>query len=137
EAVGGSRAAWGALVVQEIGTGRIMAIAESDAVDPNNYQDSPPENRGSRAVQAAYEPGSPGKLPTFAAALDSGAVTPTTTFTSPDRYTTPSGQTFSDADPHPTEELTVAGILATSSNTGTVQIGDRMSDEERYAYFRA
>jgi len=137
EAVDRYRAAWGAMVVQEIGTGRILAIAESDAVDPNNYQDSPPENRGSRAVQAAYEPGSTGKLPTFAAALDSGAVTPTTTFTSPDRYTTPSGQTFSDADPHPTEELTVAGILATSSNTGTVQIGDRMSDEERYAYFRA
>ncbi len=131
------QAAWGAMVVQEIGTGRILAIAESEAVDPNNYQDSPPENRGSRAVQAAYEPGSTGKLPTVAAALDSGAVTPTTTFTAPDRFTTPSGQTFSDADPHPTEELTVAGILATSSNTGTVQIGDRMSDEERYEYFRA
>lgn len=33
--------------------------------------------------------------------------------------------------------MTVAGILATSSNTGTVMIGDRLSDEERYEYFRA
>lgn len=131
------RASWGAMVVQEIGTGRILAIADSDSVDPNNYQASDPEDRGSRAVQAAYENGSTGKLPTFAAALDTGVVTPTTTFTTPDRWTTPSGQTFSDADPHATEEMTVAGILATSSNTGTVMIGDRMSDEERYEYFRA
>src|SRR5699024_6381524 len=64
------RASWGAMVVQEIGTGRLLAIADSDSVDPNNYQASPPENRGSRAVQAAYENGSTGKLPTFAAALD-------------------------------------------------------------------
>lgn len=137
EAVDTYKASWGAMVVQEIDTGRILAIADSDAVDPNNYQASPPENRGSRAVQAAYENGSTGKLPTFAAAIDVGAVTPTTTFTTPERWTTPSGQTFSDADPHPTEEMTVAGILATSSNTGTVMIGDRISDEERYEYFRA
>jgi len=130
-------AQWGAMVVQEIATGRVLAMADSDAVDPNNYQASPPENRGSRAVQAAYENGSTGKLPTFAAAIDVGAVTPTTTFTTPDRLTTPSGQTFSDADPHATEQMTVAGILATSSNTGTVQIGDRMSDEQRHEYFRA
>ncbi|TNC16684.1 penicillin-binding protein 2 [Georgenia sp. 311] len=130
-------AQWGALVVQEIETGRILALADSDTVDPNDYQATPPENRGSRAVQAAYENGSTGKLPTLAAALDAGVVTPTTTFTTPDRYTTPSGQTFSDADPHATEQMTVAGILATSSNTGTVMIGDRLSDEQRYEYMRA
>ncbi|QDB78857.1 penicillin-binding protein 2 [Georgenia wutianyii] len=130
-------AQWGALVVQEIETGRILALADSDTVNPNDYQATPPENRGSRAVQAAYENGSTGKLPTLAAALDAGVVTPTTTFTTPDRYTTPSGQTFSDADPHATEQMTVAGILATSSNTGTVMIGDRLSDEQRYEYMRA
>lgn len=130
-------AQWGALVVQEIATGRILALADSDTVDPNDYQATPPENRGSRAVQAAYENGSTGKLPTLAAAIDTGVVTPTTTFTTPDRYTTPSGQTFSDADPHATEQMTVAGILATSSNTGTVMIGDRLSDDQRYEYLRA
>ncbi|MEE6280250.1 peptidoglycan D,D-transpeptidase FtsI family protein [Georgenia sunbinii] len=130
-------AEWGAIVVEEIGTGRLLAVADSGSVDPGSYQETPPEARGSRAVQAAYEPGSTGKLATLAAALDAGAVTPTTMFTTPDRFTTPSGQTFSDADPHATEERTVTGILATSSNTGTVMIGDLISDEERYEYFRA
>jgi cell division protein FtsI (penicillin-binding protein 3) len=130
-------AAWGAVVVEEIGTGRILALADSHRVDPGDYQATPAERRGSRAVQAAFEPGSTGKIATFAAALDAGVVEPTTAFTTPDRLTTPSGQTFSDADPHATEDMTVAGILATSSNTGTVQIGDRMTDAERYAYYQA
>lgn len=130
-------AAWGAAVVMEIDTGRVLALVDSGAVDPGNYQATPADARGSRAVQAAFEPGSTGKLVTFAAALDAGVITPTTTFTTPDRFTTPSGQTFSDADPHATEEMTAAGILATSSNTGTVMIGDLMDDQERYDYYRA
>lgn len=137
DSVSSYSAAWGAIVVQEIATGRLLAVADSGAADPNNYQATPPDQRGSRAIQSTFEPGSTGKVPTFAAALDSGAVTPTTSFRSPDQFTTASGQTFSDADEHPTEQLTVAGILATSSNTGTVQIGDRMPDDERYEYLRA
>ena len=137
DAVDTYNAAWGAAVVQEIGTGRLLAVADSGSLDPQSYQRTDPDSRRARAVQAAFEPGSTGKLATIAAAIDAGAVTPTTTFTTPDRYTTPSGQTFSDADAHDTEEMTVAGILATSSNTGTVMIGDRISDEERYDYYRA
>ena len=130
-------AAWGAAVVQEVDTGRIVAMAQSDTIDPNNLAGSSQSSHGVRAIQAAFEPGSTGKIATFAAAIDAGVVSPTTVFTTPDRFTTASGQTFSDADPHPTEDLTVAGILATSSNTGTVMIGDRLSDEERYDYYRA
>ena len=137
EAVDRYSAAWGAIVVQEIETGRLLAVADSDAVDPNRYQATPPEARGSRAIQSAFEPGSTGKVPTFAAALDVGAVSPTTVYRVPDRLTTSSGQTFSDADAHETEDLTVAGILATSSNTGTVQVGDEMADDQRYDYLRS
>lgn len=130
-------AEWASAVVQEVDTGRIVAMADSTTLDPNSFQEAEADARGVRAVQASYEPGSTGKVATFAAALDAGAVTPTTSFATPDRLTTSSGQTFSDAEPHATEELTVAGILATSSNTGTVMVGDRMPDEQRYDYFRA
>lgn len=129
-------AEWAAVVVEEIGTGRLLVIADSSTVDPGNYQASDADDRGSRAIQAYFEPGSTGKVATFAAALDAGVVTPETIFTTPDRITTASGQSFRDADDHATEDLTVAGIFATSSNTGTIQIGDLMSDEERHAYYQ-
>lgn len=137
EAVAKWGAQWGAVVVEEIGTGRILAIADSNTVDPNNYQDWDQADWGSRAVQAPYEPGSTGKLPTFAAALEEDAVETDTVFTVPDTLTMPNGQTFSDNDDHPTEQLTTTGILTDSSNTGTVQIGDLIDDEVRYGYLRA
>src|SRR5690606_8910019 len=84
EAVATWGAQWGAVVVEEIGTGRVLAIADSDTVDPGRYQDWPAAARGSRAVQAPYEPGSTGKLPTFAAALEEQAVDVDTLFTVPD-----------------------------------------------------
>ncbi len=59
-----------------------------------------------------------------------------TVFTVPDRLTMPNGQSFSDNDPHETQRLTTAGVLASSSNTGTVQIGDKIDDEVRYGYLR-
>lgn len=130
-------AAWGAAIIQEIDTGNLLSVVDSASVDPGDYQASAPEDQGSRAVQASFEPGSTGKVATIAAALDSGAVEPTTSFTTPDEFTTDSGQHFSDADPHPTEDMTVAGILATSSNTGTIMVGEEMSDAERYDYYRS
>ncbi|MPV37084.1 peptidoglycan D,D-transpeptidase FtsI family protein [Georgenia subflava] len=129
-------AQWGAVVVEEIGTGRILAMADSNTVDPGSYQDWEQADRGSRAVSAPYEPGSTGKLPTFAAALEEGLVEIDTEFTVPDRITMPNGQSFRDNSDHETFHLTTAGVLAMSSNTGTVQIGDLMDDRTRYDYMR-
>jgi cell division protein FtsI (penicillin-binding protein 3) len=129
-------AAWGAVVVEEIGTGRILALADSGAVDPGNYQDWAPEDRGSRAVSSPYEPGSTGKLPTFALGLEKGAIDTDTPFTVPDTLTMPNGQTFRDNSPHETHHLTTAGALQMSSNTATVQIGDMVDDRERFNLLR-
>ena len=98
EAVAKWGAQWGAVVVEEVGTGRVLAIADSGTVDPNDYQRWDAADRGSRAVSAPYEPGSTGKLPTFAAALEEGVVDTDTAFTVPDRLTMPNGQTFTDND---------------------------------------
>lgn len=128
---------WGAAVVMEVETGRVLALADSDAVDPNNYQDWQPEDRGSRAVSSPVEPGSTGKLSTFAAALDQGVITPTSTFTVPSTITMPNGQTFRDSYDRPTARRTATGILTNSSNTGTVQIGALLPDRVRYDYMRS
>lgn len=129
-------AQWGAVVVEEVGTGRILALADSGAFDPNDPGASPDTARGSRAVQYVYEPGSTGKVATIASAIEEGAVTPTTVLEVPYQYTTQNGQVITDHTPHETEMLTTTGILADSSNTGTVQIGQMMSDETRYEYLR-
>lgn len=127
-------AQWAGVAVMEIGTGRLVAFADSGSVDPGNVSATPEGARGARTISAPYEPGSTGKLLTLAAAVDRGVVEPMTTFTVPEQMTF-NGQTFSDHDPgHPTQEMTVAGILATSSNVGTVQIGNLLEDSDRYHY---
>ncbi|GMA31728.1 peptidoglycan D,D-transpeptidase FtsI family protein [Litorihabitans aurantiacus] len=128
-----SRAEFGAAVVLEVKTGRVLALCDSGSIDPN----SPTGSGTVRSVTSPYEPGSTGKILTVAAALNEGLIEPTSTFTVPDQLTMPNGQTFKDATEHPEYELTTAGVLAFSSNTGTVQIGDLMSDSERLDYMNA
>jgi cell division protein FtsI (penicillin-binding protein 3) len=44
------------------------------------------------------------------------------------------GSTFRDHNPHPTEQLTTSGILAVSSNTGTIQVGETLPNDTLYNY---
>jgi cell division protein FtsI (penicillin-binding protein 3) len=72
----------------------------------------------------------------MAAALEEGVATPTSQFVAPYAYET-EYRTFHDSHTHPDQRLTLAGILVNSSNTGTIQVGQQMSDETRYEYMRA
>lgn len=130
-------AQWGAAVVVEVGTGRILALADSEAVDPNDPTASAEGDRGARSVQHAYDPGSTGKVLTVLSALEEGVVTPTTPIDNPYQHTMPNGQTFTDHSEHPDQVLTTTGVLAESANTSTVIIGDKMSNQTRYEYMRA
>lgn len=127
-------AQWGTAVVVEVGTGRVLALADSNSPDPSNLASVNPEDWNSRAVSAIVEPGSTGKLVTFSAAIDSGAVEPLDLYQVSSRITMPNGESIRDNDPHPTENMTVAGILAKSYNSGLVQIGDEIPDSKRYEY---
>lgn len=129
-------AQWTGIAVQDLTTGGLVVLAESGMVDPGNPTDTPAAARNTaRSVSSPYEPGSTGKLVTISAAINEGLVDPLSTF----EVSTPQtidGQTFKDPVPHPTQTMTTAGILAESSNVGTVQIGNLMSDAERYEYIR-
>src|SRR5690606_31981167 len=74
----------GTILVTNPETGEILAMAVTPRMDLNNFSefqniftDNTPYNKG---ASQAYEPGSVFKVLTMAAALDSGAVTPETTF---------------------------------------------------------
>ncbi|WP_369372013.1 penicillin-binding transpeptidase domain-containing protein [Promicromonospora sp. Populi] len=130
EAQSETGAEYGIAIVQDIRTGEIVALADSGAVDPNDRSTAAVAG-GSRAVQAIFDPGSTGKVITMAAALEGGYWTPESQFSVPYAYTTPNGQTFHDSHEHPVQRLTLTGILAQSSNTGTVQAGESIPIQTR------
>ena len=79
-----------------------------------------------------------GKLVTVGAALNQGTITPTSVFQVPYSLDLPdAGGPITDFHEHGGETLTATGVLAESSNTGTVLIGQTMSDDQRYAMMRA
>lgn len=122
------------VVVHDPTTGEILALVDTGSVDPNDPSATDSADRGSRAVSTVFEPGSTAKVITMAAALEEGVATPTSQFVAPFRYTTENGETFRDSHEHPDQKLTLAGVLAQSSNTGTVQIGELLTSEQRYEY---
>ncbi|MCI7457488.1 peptidoglycan D,D-transpeptidase FtsI family protein [Actinomyces urogenitalis] len=133
EVVQAQGADWGSVVVMEPATGKLLVLADSRSVDPSDPGATAEEDRNARSVQAIFEPGSVGKVMTFAAALDKGVLTPEDQITVPYTWTAPNGQSFRDSHEHATQVLTAAQVLAESSNVGTVQIGDRVSDADRHA----
>lgn len=132
--VADSGAEWGVVVVMDVKTGEILAMADSDSVDPNNFQASDLEMLGSRAVSYAFEPGSTVKAITVAAALEQGTITPTSQWVAPYTLVTDNNQTFRDAIDHATWNLTTAGVLEQSSNTGTVQIAETIPSQVLHDY---
>ena len=118
-------ASWGAAVILDVETSKVLTLADSGSKDPT---DGP---QTSRAVQMVYEPGSVGKVLTMATALENGTITPTSEFQISDSYTI-GEHTFTDLGDYGTALRTATGVLAQSSNTGTLMIGQLSSDEERY-----
>lgn len=128
-------AEWGVIIVMDVKTGNLVAMADTNSPDPNNPGLVAAKDRGVRAVTAAYEPGSVQKMMTVAALIEEGKAKPLDTFTLGPSYTV-DGQTFSDSFAHGTEERTLAGILGYSMNTGTVMAGQRLSKEQRYKWLQ-
>ncbi len=116
-------------------TGEILALATAPGFDPNNFSHTKASLLKIPSVQDVYEPGSTGKVITMAAALEEKVVTPTTVFKTPDKIRR-AGKTFKDHDNHPVWKLTSTGILAKSSNVGTIKISERMSENTLFSYLR-
>lgn len=133
EAVKSSGAANGTVIVMDPKTGAIIAHATAPTFDPNNTKGISLELMRNPSVQDVYEPGSTGKVMTMAAALEEKTVTPTTVFTVPYGLYR-SGKTFHDHERHATQHLTTTGILAVSSNTGSIKVGETLGSQRLYDY---
>ena len=125
----------GDVVVLDAKTSKILALATAPTFDPNAYGAARDADRGNRPLLDAFEPGSTAKVITLAAALEEKVATPTTKVTVPPSLRR-GGATFTDAEPHGTEQLTVNGVLAQSSNIGTIEIGEKVPPAKLYEYQR-
>ena len=130
------QADWGGVLVMEVATGKIRAIAETNTVDPNDPGASEPQDRGSRLLRFSFEPGSTFKPVTAATAIEHAGVTPGTTVTVPDRMVFDNGAVVNDSEKHSTENLTLNGGLVTSSNVAMSQFGAMVDPQTRYDYLK-
>lgn len=115
--------------------GRLLALAQYPTFDPVD-QAKKPEQLRNTALEDIFEPGSTAKVMSIGAALAEGAVSPTSPFTVPYSIRR-GGKELHDSHTHPTEQLTAAGILAQSSNVGTMLIAEQLSSAKLESYFRA
>ncbi|MDN3350971.1 penicillin-binding protein 2 [Actinomadura sp. DC4] len=126
----------GSVVVMDPRNGQVLAMATAPTFDPATYYKASDANRGNRVVQEGFEPGSTSKVVTAAAAMEAGGVTPSTPFTVPDHITF-FDRTFNDSERHAPEHLTFGGVLAKSSNVGTIMASEKVTPTELYQYMRA
>lgn len=128
-AVRTTKARGGTIIVMDPRTGDLLAMANAPTFDPNAVGRANPATLGNPATTNVYEPGSVNKVITMAAALDAGLVTPDTPIIVPP--TLPAGGfRIHDAEGHGVEHLTVAGVLAKSSNIGTVLVSRKLGPQK-------
>jgi cell division protein FtsI (penicillin-binding protein 3) len=125
----------GTLVAISPKTGKILALATYPTFDANKPSEAAEGVTVNHALVDAYEPGSTAKVMTMAGLLNEGVASPTTPFTIPPVLKR-NGKTFHDHDPHPTLKLTMTGVLAKSSNIGTIQASELMGAEKFDSYLR-
>ncbi|MFE9421835.1 peptidoglycan D,D-transpeptidase FtsI family protein [Kitasatospora sp. NPDC006697] len=122
----------GYVIVQDVKTGQVLAMATSPTFDPNDLNTARPEDLGNTALQDVYEPGSTAKLMTMAAVLDTGTAGWDTHVTVPGTLQR-GDRVFHDDVDHDTWYLTLAGVLAKSSNIGTIEAAEHLGPTQSQA----
>ncbi|AOS62706.1 peptidoglycan D,D-transpeptidase FtsI family protein [Actinoalloteichus hymeniacidonis] len=118
----------GSLVVLEAETGEVHALVNDQTYDPNNTAVATPEQLANPAVSNPFEPGSVNKVVTVAAAIEDGLLMPDDVLEVPGSIEV-ADRTISDAWPHGVESMTATGVLARSSNVGTLMMADEVGEE--------
>ncbi len=131
-----AKAASGTVIVLDTTNGHIVAMATAPTFNPNFIRNADVANLGNRAVSDAYEPGSTAKVMTMSALIEEGLAKPTDRFTVPGALRWKHIQTFHDDFPHGVEKLTLTGILAISSNIGTIKAAMRMPESTYFSYLQ-
>jgi cell division protein FtsI (penicillin-binding protein 3) len=135
KAVRENAAAAGTVIVENPHTGEILALANRPTFNPNQSKKIRPQELNNRAISDIYEPGSTFKLVTLSAALDQRLTHPNELVDCQMGSIVVGGRRIHDW--HPYGVMSVANILAHSSDVGTIKIGLRLGDDRLYHYIRS
>jgi cell division protein FtsI (penicillin-binding protein 3) len=133
EQVAKTRADSGFVIVLDVKTGQVIALANSPTYDSSNPQAANSEDRGNRAISAPYEPGSVQKVLTAAALIDSGTANPSTRVVIPSRISS-GGNSIKDFFSHGVLHYNMRGIIAMSSNIGTTLLTRQLDKQTLHDY---
>jgi len=125
----------GTVVVMDPKTGRIWALATVPTFDPNRPAEAVSADIGNRALSDVFEPGSTSKVMTMSGVIEEGTMTPLTKLVIPSVLKR-SAKTWHDHDPHGTLHLTLNGVLAKSSNIGTIMAAETIGGQKLYSYLK-
>ncbi len=129
EAVTEQRAKGGSVVILDVQTNEVLAMANYDATGTKNGV------MRNRALADSFEPGSVMKPLTISLALEKGLVTPRTTFQTAPGYIMVTGAKITDSHIHGV--LSVDQIIEKSSNVGTVKIAQQIPYKDMWEFYSA
>jgi cell division protein FtsI (penicillin-binding protein 3) len=135
QAIHDTQAIAGTVIVENPHTGEVLALANRPTFNPNLRKQITPAALTNRAVSYIYEPGSTFKLVTISAALEEKLTNPDEVFDCQMGSIVYNGMRIRDSKPHGL--LPVWGVLAESSDVGSIKIALRLGEDRFYKYIRA
>ena len=125
----------GTVIVENPRTGEILALTNRPTFNPNIRKEIRNEALKDRAVSDVYEPGSTFKMVTISAGLEEKITRPDEMFDCQMGSIVINGMRIRDSRPH--GMLSVADIIAESSDVGAIKVALRLGEERLYKYIRA
>jgi cell division protein FtsI (penicillin-binding protein 3) len=133
-AVEAQRAKAGAIMVLDVRTGEVLALANLPTYNPNNRARLTGAQLRNRVMTDSFEPGSTLKPFTVGLAIETGRITPASVIQTAPGTLTIGSYTIHDA--HPAGTITAAQVIQKSSNVGAAKIALALPREEMHALFR-
>ncbi len=131
-----TQAANGTVVVQDVHTGQILALAIRPTFNPNDFHHATPELLRNHAVSDVYEPGSVFKLVTYSAALEQKVAAPDDIIDCQGGQITLAGRVIHDNQGEHYGRIPVHQALEVSSDVAAVKLALKVGPDRFYQYVR-
>ena len=126
----------GSAMVVRVSDGHILAAADWPTFDPNDFAQTPTSNTGARVFSSPYEPGSIMKAIGVAMLIDGGYTYAEEKIVAPGIFRLYDDRYIKNSSVAQDTQLTTAGVLYTSSNTGLSVLSSRMPRATATSYFQ-